>query len=261
MDISQTLISQLTKGLNDYNPTVNQMVTAVASALRVLALAGLTILFLIELSGTYKKLDQDGGGLTIEVLAEIALKYLFAWILVMFSDQLIDGIAWLGAQVVRLIAGHTTINYALDTFNGTTTGMNFIEKGLFAIVELVAQMVSWLAQWIAQILVFMRSVQLYLYKAIAPIIIVFFMNDEMRSTAIGFLKQFGAIVLQAGVMLLVLAIFPSFMTSDLLSMNVSGLSQFFQDISVLVQVIVKMVILIIVLLGSQNLAKRILGAM
>lgn len=261
MDVTANLYSQLTKPLATYNSSVNDTMTAVATAIRGLALVILTIFVLIELGNIRKQIENEGGGMTAEVYASLILKYIFAFILVQFSSELVDAILWGFTKVTELIHAHVTVGYKLAEIPKATHHMNFLEKGVYLMMTTLSQIISWFAAWVGQILVFMRSVQMYIYKALAPIMVVFFMNDEMRSTTIGYLKQFAGIALQGSLIILILAIFPVFIQSDLLfSLDSSGMSGFFQDLGVVIAVVGKDLVLVFLLFGSQNLAKRMMGA-
>lgn len=261
MDVTANLYHQLTKPLATYNVSVNTTMNAVAIAIRALAMVVLTIFVLIELGNIRKQIENEGGGMTGEIYTSLILKYIFAFILVQFSSELIDGILWLFTKIIELIYAHVTVGYKLAALPKATHHMNFLEKGVYLMMTTLSQIISWFAAWVGQILVFMRSVQMYIYKALAPIMVVFFMNDEMRSTTIGYLKQFAGIALQGALILLILAIFPVFIKTDLLfDLNSSGLSGFFQDLGAVIAVVGKDLILIFLLFGSQNLAKRMMGA-
>lgn len=261
MDVTANLYSQLTKPLDSYNSSVNDTMNAVAIAIRALAMVVLTIFVLIELGNVRKQVESEGGGMTGEIYTSLILKYIFAFILVQFSSELIDAILWVFTKVTELIYNNVTVGYKLTEIPKATHHMNFIEKGVYLMMTTISQIISWFAAWVGQILVFMRSVQMYIYKALAPIMVVFFMNDEMRSTTIGYLKQFAGIALQGALIILILAIFPVFIQSDLLfSLDTSGVSGFFQDLAVVIEVVGKDLVLVFLLFGSQNLAKRMMGA-
>lgn len=261
MDVTANLYSQLTKPLDTYNSSVNDTMNAVAIAIRALAMVVLTIFVLIELGNVRKQVESEGGGMTGEIYTSLILKYIFAFILVQFSSELIDAILWVFTKVTELIYNNVTVGYKLTEIPKATHHMNFIEKGVYLMMTTISQIISWFAAWVGQILVFMRSVQMYIYKALAPIMVVFFMNDEMRSTTIGYLKQFAGIALQGALIILILAIFPVFIQSDLLfSLDTSGVSGFFQDLAVVIEVVGKDLVLVFLLFGSQNLAKRMMGA-
>lgn len=74
MDVTANLYSQLTKPLAAYNSSVNDTMTAVATAIRGLALVILTIFVLIELGNIRKQIENEGGGMTAEVYASLILK-------------------------------------------------------------------------------------------------------------------------------------------------------------------------------------------
>ncbi|WP_197724945.1 hypothetical protein [Enterococcus faecium] len=122
------------------------------------------------------------------------------------------------------------------------------------------------ASVITNILVFLRSVQLYIVKAVAPILIAFFVSEEMKSTAVGFLKQVMAFALQGALLILLIGLIPVLTTNDFLSISFSGgfwdkAGEVIQCIMTYIALILKYIAIIILLIGSQNMAKRFVGAM
>ena len=81
---------QLFKTLSEYNATTNTIMEKIAKALIPLGMAILGILFMIELANTQKKFQEEGGGLTIEILTNIAMKYIVAYFFIMTSGYIND---------------------------------------------------------------------------------------------------------------------------------------------------------------------------
>ena len=98
-------VSELTKTLSEYSPSVNTAVNNVVSGTKPVALIIITIMFLIEMDSWWKYMKQEGGGLTGELWLDVAYKYILAYILVMMSGQLFDAILDFVNIVLKVIDG------------------------------------------------------------------------------------------------------------------------------------------------------------
>ncbi|EHV0179361.1 type III secretion system protein PrgH [Enterococcus faecalis] len=259
MTIPEDVINQLTKGLREYNPTTYDTMDKIAKAMIPFGTAILFILFMIEFSNTYKKLDREEGGMTIELLGSIAVKYIVALVFIMNSGVIIDALVWFGNEAVKWIQS------IIDTTgtNGSIPEMGKVAwwaKPIVALFEVFAYIALWLSELITKILICLRAIQFYIVKAVAPILIAFLMSEELRSIAIGFLKQVGALVLQGVLLILIIGLIPIITANDFASFNVDGVSGFIQAVMDYVGLIFKYIAIIILLIGSQGLSKRLVGA-
>ncbi|EGO2614905.1 type III secretion system protein PrgH [Enterococcus faecalis] len=266
MQVGEGTTDQLFKTLAEYNPTTNAVMEKIAKALIPLGLALLSILFLIELSNMQKKFPTENGGLSIEVLTDLAMKYVIAYILVMSSGYLIDAIVWFtiqGAKWVNSVLAPQAVGGAIPKMGK----VSFWAKPLVGLFYAIAYFSLWLSEVVAKILIFLRGIQLYILKALAPILIAFFVHDELRSIAIGFVKQVMAYALQGILLVLLLGLIPTIAANDFLSLSKfeggiwQGAGALVQNIMTFVAVAFKYGIITFLLVGSQGLAKRLIGAM
>lgn len=266
MNIDESTLNQLFKGLGDYNPVTNDIMEKIAIALQPLGLVIVGILFMIELTNYSKKLDKEDGGITGEVLANIGMKYLIASLLIMGSGYIVDSIVWFGIQISKWI--HSVIT--VETMSDGIPGMGktpWWSKPIVFLFQILAYFSLWLSEMITNVLIFLRSIQLYIVKAIAPILIAFFVSDELKSIAVGFFKYVMALALQGALLVLIIGLIPILTKNDILSMAPleGGIWEtagaVILNIMAYIGLILKYVAVIIVLVGSQNMAKRFMGAM
>ncbi|MCD5208455.1 type III secretion system protein PrgH, partial [Enterococcus faecalis] len=120
---------------------------------------------------------------------------------------------------------------------------------------------------IANILIFLRGIQLYMIKALAPLFVAFFVHDELRSIAMGYMKQIMAYALQGVLLVLLLGLIPILTANDYLSFEsleggiLAGAGAIIINVMTYFNLILKYVAVIILLVGSQGFAKRLVGAM
>ncbi|MBY5035319.1 type IV secretion system protein [Streptococcus gallolyticus] len=241
-------VSELTKSLGSYNATVNNSVDLVVGATQPLAYVIIGVFFLLELDSWYKYFKQEGGAITANLWIELALKYVLAYFMVMYSSAIFDFIVEIFNQAIKLVDGVLPAT-KLD-FDVTTKGVSgwFFKN----VVNLIGRFTDFVANLSAKLLLMMRYFQMYLLKALGPLMIAFFMADSTRPTMINFLKQFAAAALQGLILIIVIRLYPALVQTDMLKAGSGDYVTAFASIA-------KGIIFIFMLFGSQRLAKTLLG--
>ncbi|MEK5288770.1 hypothetical protein MKY69_04005 [Streptococcus sp. FSL R7-0212] len=247
-------VDLLTKTLSEYSPTVNATTDLIVSSVRPIALILVSIFFLIEMDSWFKYMKQEGGGLTQELWLDIAFKYALAYLLVMMSSQIFDAIV----ELVNFIL--TTINHVLPEKKISTVVevgkiKGVVIKNFFLIVGSIVDFMSKIS---VKLILMMRYLEMYLLKAVAPLLIAFFMSDATRSIAINLLKFFGAVAFQAVIILIIVRLYPALMSDDLLKVKMAN---GFDGWKTALGSIAKGIIFLFLIYGSQKKAKSLLGAM
>lgn len=158
-----------------------------------------------------------------------------------------DALSWLFNVIIKLVAKNAT-----DPFSSEAPdfkGLGAMEKWFFKIIYGV---VDFVGQISTKLLILLRSFTLYTYKGIAKIIVACYMVDSLRPICLGFFKLYAAAVLQGLILVVVIMLYPAIVTNDLLTVEKTG-----AFITALVA-IAKGIIYIIVLFGSQRMAKNIM---
>ena len=96
--------------------------------------------------------------------------------------------------------------------------------------------------------------QMYIIKAIGPLIIAFFMSEQTRQMAINFFKLFASYALQGLLLVIIVKLYPALVTDDMFKAGEGDYVTAFASIA-------KSIVYIIALFGSQRLAKTLLNAM
>ncbi|WP_375708953.1 hypothetical protein PJ261_02270 [Streptococcus dysgalactiae] len=244
----------LTKSLSEYSPTVNATTDLIVTAVRPIGLILVSIFFLIEMDALYKYLKQEGAGFTQEVWMVMAVKYILAYLLVMMSSQIFDAILELTTLILKNInhvvpMSKVSYDVELNKVKGA------VIKQFFKIVAGTVQYVSIIS---TKLIIMMCYFEMYLLKAIGPLIIAFFMADATRNIAVNILKMFGAVAFQLVIIFIVIRLFPVLVTDDLLKVKMSG---GLESWGIAFASIAKGIIFIFLLFGSQKKAKSLLNAM
>ncbi|SDJ59302.1 hypothetical protein [Streptococcus gallolyticus] len=244
------ILTELTKGLGSYNKTVNSSMAAVNKSLMAIGYILVSILFLLEMLSWYRFIRNQGGEMTWKLFLEVAVKYFIAYYLVAQSGAILNAIMWFTNGITKLIGvdltGDTMFEY-VDIKKGNP----FIRHP----INLVARFVGVAAMLSIKVMTLLRFIELYFFKAIAPVIVAFWMGDNTRHIATNFLKSFGAIALQGAVIILTLVIWQGFNVDTAIQISkdswLGGYADGFSYIG-------KCVVFLILLIGSQRKAKQLL---
>lgn len=244
------IVSELTESLGNYNKTVNSSIGAINKSLMAIGYILVSILFLIEMLSWYRFIRNQGGEMTWKLFLEAAVKYFIAYFLVSQSGVVLNAIMWFANGVAKLIG--------VD-FKGAGFQYVPIKHGKYGIrlmIDGIGFIVGAAATLSLRVIVLLRFIELYFFKAIAPIIVAFWIGDNTRHIAINFLKTFGAVALQGAVIILLLAIWQGFRVDTLVQLDKdSWLGAYASGFSY----IGKCVVFLILLIGSQRKAKQLLN--
>lgn len=259
MNIDDETLSQVLSSLKDYNPTANDLMEKLSTALVPVAMVVLGILMYMEYADLNRKLAVEQGRVNMELFISVAWKYMVAFVCVMASDQIIDSIVWLNSAAGWIMDKVVPSNKGSNiTISEIPKGVNGIQKMFLNTMNGMAQFGIWASEIITKVMNFMRFITLYMIKGLAPMLLVFFVSEEWREISKGFLKQLLAVVLQGLVLILVLKLFPAVMAGDMFSVASSGAWE--EGLANVFLVFAKVIIFIITIVGSQRVAKQWIGA-
>lgn len=243
-------LSELTKTLGSYNKTVNSSISSINKSLMAVGYILVSILFLIEMLSWYRFIRNQGGEMTWKLFLEVAVKYFIAYFLVAQSGAILNAIMWFTNGITKLIG--------VDFSNDNMFTFAWIKKGNYGVrivVNGIASIVGAAATLSVKVMVLLRFIELYFFRAIAPVIVAFWMGDNTRHIAINFLKTFGAIALQGAIIVLILAIWQGFNIDTAIQVSKDSWFGSFADGF---SYIGKCVVFLILLIGSQRKAKQLL---
>ncbi|MDF7637315.1 hypothetical protein PT274_03430 [Leuconostocaceae bacterium ESL0958] len=266
MNIDRETFSNLTASMNEYNSTANHWVEAIAHSVQAIALIILGVTFLMQVSKTSNQFrETQGSPLNTDVVAQIAVGYLVSLLMIMLSVQIVDAIIWVGNLIAKVVAttgglsnGHAPdpANMNSAIFDSSKVNLHWYQKPLFFVIYSIHQIIWSAVKVIATILIFLRFLSLCIFKATAPVMVSFWMIDDFRPVAINYLKQIMAIALQSVVLIVVLKLYPLFLSSDSLTGNHIAFGTW---VSVAGVALIKSIAVIIAIIGTQNLARRMVG--
>lgn len=244
-------IRELTSSLSSYSSATNQAVNIMADAVRPIGYILLGLFFWFEMASWSQMVKSRGGSLTQKIWLEALMKYLFALIMISASSQICDAILELLNIVVKVIA-HVAPTVKTTIDSNISGGKGWFEKH---IIEFVGFIVGKVSNVILGIIVFLRYLDLYMLKALAPLLVAFFMMDSLRSVTINFLKYFAASAFIGVVLIVVSVVYNGLVTTDMLKVAAGSSGSWGTAFAS----IAKGVIYIFTLVGSSRKAKQLLG--
>lgn len=244
------ILSELTKGLESYNKSVNTSINAVNKSLMAIGYILISLLFLLEMLSWYRFIRNQGGEMTWKLFLEVAVKYFIAYFLVAQSGAILNAILWFTNAITKLIGVDLTGDTMFE-YTDLKKGNPFIRHP----INLIARFFGVSAMLSVKVMTLLRFIELYFYKAVAPVIVAFWMSDDMRPIAKNLFKTFGAIACQGTVIVLILVIWKGFNVDTVIKISedswVGGYAAGFSYIG-------KCVVFLILLFGSQRKAKQLL---
>ena len=244
-------IRELTSSLSSYSSATNQAVNIMADAVRPIGYILLGLFFWFEMASWSQMVKSRGGALTQKIWLEALMKYLFALIMISASSQICDAILELLNIIVKVIAH--VVPSQLDKYQyaqGAVKGL--FEKSIFG---LVGGLTEFIANIILGIIIFLRYLDLYMLKALAPLLVAFFMMDSLRTVTINFLKYFAASAFIGVILIVVSVVYNGLVTTDMLKVAAGTSGSWGTAFAS----IAKGVIYIFTLVGTSRKAKQLLG--
>lgn len=247
MVMNQSTLDQLTMSLKDYNPTAYNLMETVSGSMEKVAILLLLLFMGVNLLNWNQQLKNNGGELSLQLWIEEILKYTIALFLILYVDEIFDSLSWLFNVIIKMVA-----KIGIDPFSSKAPsykGLNVVMKWIF---QLIYGAVDFVGQISTKLLILLRSFTLYTYKGIAKIIVACYMMESLRPICFGFLKLYIAAVFQGLILVIVIMLYPAIVTDDLLTVATKGAW------TSALMAIGKGIIYIIVLFGSQRMAKNIM---
>ncbi len=245
--MNQSTLDQLTMSLKDYNATAYELMEIVSGSMGKVAILLLLLFMGINLMNWHQQLKSNGGELSFQLWIEEILKYAIALFFIIYVDAIFDALSWLFNVIIKLVAKNATVPFSSEAPD--FKGLGAMEKWFFKIVYGV---VDFVGQISTKLLILLRSFTLYTYKGIAKIIVACYMVDSLRPICFGFFKLYIAAILQGLILVVIIMLYPAIVTNDILTVDKTGAWT-----SALVA-IAKGIIYIIMLFGSQRMAKNIM---
>lgn len=227
----------------------------------ILAAVMFAIVACYELYAQAVRTEGHGGPMgTAEIVFKVMFKVAVCFIVLQVSFDLLKGLFGTFNSLIDAFGDSNPLNdpnmTAIDpekvASNMPGSFWGNIGCWLLTLITLILSFAAKIAAWG---LILIRMVQIYLYIAISPIPLATLPSRELGQIGKGFLKQFIAVCFQGALIYLVVQLFPA-MVGTVFQGN------FFDTETSLGQLFIAMIYsvsIIVLLMGTQQLARRICG--
>lgn len=246
--MNQSTLNQLTTSLKNYSPTAYKIMGDISHSMQHVAVILLLLFMGLEMFNWYQHLKNNGGELTLQLFFELAIKYVLAYFLVLSIDQIFDIFGWMFNGIIKL-AAKNGIREVKSDIKFDWKNLNWAARG---ILQTTYHVTDFIGQIATKLLILLRSSTLYVYKGIAKIVVACFMMDALRPICFNFFKLYLAAILQGVILVIIILLYPAIVTDDLLKVATTGAW------TSALTAIAKGIIYILLLFGSQRMAKSIL---
>jgi hypothetical protein len=258
-------LTDVLKSPAEFSPTSASLAdTIAATVVMPVATVILVVLCMVELSRLSLQTDGDGevfAKRAMLTMVKFGLVFAFFRIWPQVMAAIYGVFADLATQANGLVSTSTAVSgTAVDGFLASLEDMDWLGQTLIVVLLLVAWVVNKVAIIAALALVVQRFVKLFVFSAFAPMPFSFFGSEYTRTWGLGFLRNYGATVLQSLVLVLAFAIYQS--------MTQGWANQAFKDLdenavsaalSIGASFIFLGVLLGTIVLGTGRLANELLG--
>lgn len=248
MDVNQ--IKDLTQSLADYAPKVNEMANLINSTSVKAGQIIILIMLLLEMESWHRYLKQESGGFNNGLFLELFFKFFLAFLAVTYSATIFDAIAELFNIILKALSRlYTSPSFKSDINTDGVEG--WVQKNFLGLVSGITEIIVGVSM---KLIIFMRAFEMYILKAIAPLLIAFWMADGTRDIAKNLLKQFAAAAFQGIILFVVASVYAAFVTDELFKVSTGK-----DGWDIAWSSILKSIIFVFTIWKTQQQAKKLFG--
>ena len=249
-------------GLGELLSGVHEMGSAVnANAVRPLAYCVLALSMVLQFVKLTQRADGSMTGMPgLENICMLLVGYAVGKLLIDNSMQICDAIYRTAGKVMASITAASGV--AAQSMPDAAFESTDIAVCLVVLVVCCLQIAcAFAAHVVAQLLVYGRAVQIYVYAAFSALPIALLGVDGTRGAGLGFLKSFAGVALANALLLAVLYFFPAIISSigyaNLGDMGAVG--QLADAMGVFAQWLALMLVMLVAMCKTGSWAREILG--
>jgi hypothetical protein len=255
---------ELTQSMESYNPALYHMATLIHSgAVKPVTSIVIAIIASMMLATNSTRIEGDRE-LGIKIVAGSMFKVAMVLVACQFAPQILAGIAEIATFVARTAStvggggGSTDIKLG-DQMHDQIGKAGTMEQLGMLVLLLIPFIVAKIGTLVALILIFIRFLQMFMLSAFASLPIAFLSHEDTKSIGIGYLKKFAVAALTGSVLVIAVKMYQALMggwlgsnlshQDDVLKFVVENWGNF----------LVAPIVLIILLIGANGVAKAIIG--
>ena len=196
---------------------------------------------------------RSNGTLDMELVTVTFVKYIIPFVCITYTYDLLQffftQINNMVQQLFSQVSGGTGNAVDTSAFIKQVSGMNFGQKFGIWLQLFGPWVITGLMSVVSTVVVYGRMFEIVMYWIFAPIPFATFVNDNLRSVGINFVKMFCALILQGGFIVLAVSLYLMLIKSVTIQASIQGALEMMGYSAVLLVVLVK----------TGSLSKRLLG--
>lgn len=211
--------SDLFKSVSGYSASAYDVARHINDvAIEPVASTIIAIMLVLELARVSSRFEGDRE-LGIKLVAMTIFKSYILVMVASHSELIIDALNEVGDTIVRLI-GNNVVHGSSGSYSSPLTAamresidsMSYFTSALAVVMLFVPWLALSLVQVGVKIMIAFRFFELYVLSAFVTLPIVFASHPETKSITVGYLRRYGAVLIQAAVMIVSIALYSSFLS-------------------------------------------------
>lgn len=198
----------LTTPFDSIYPAVQPIVYNVHQAVCIPAANVVLVVFMVVgLGKVMQRMGQTETGVDMWQLVMVFVGYAFAKAMIDASYELMvlafDFVRHIIVQVLSMSGGSSALE--VQGIPESVKGMGWLLVA--CVVSLIVWFATWLVSLLAQVVVMVRAVQIYVYTAFGSLPLAFLASESSRPMATGFLKRYIALLFAGAIMALLFVMY------------------------------------------------------
>ena len=222
----------------------------------------LSFVFTVQLVKISQKMDGNAAMPGVKEVVFLLAFFAVFLFLVQNSFAVVQAIYEVAKLAIDRVAGLFGAGSQIDlaTVSITTTDDDVAALLAMLVVALISWLVVIVAYIMALVVIWARTIQIYVMAAFSPILLSLMALDETRQMGVGYLKSFAAVCLAGIIIPVLLVSFPIVLGGlDAVSAGVSVVDSIIGGLSYALQYLAMCLLLILSLVKSGGWARDIMG--
>lgn len=255
--------SALTQSMQAYNPALYNMANVIHStAVKPVTSVVLAIIFSMMLATNSTRIEADQQ-LGVKIVAASMFKIAMVLTVCQFAPTLLAGIAEIATFIANAAGGASTGNAndikLGDQMHDQIDKAGTMEQLGMLVLLVIPFIVAKVGTLIAVVMIFIRFLNMYMLSAFASLPLAFLSHEDTKGIGIGYLKKFAVAALTGTVLVIAVKMYQALM-GGWLGANLSDQDDILKFVTEnWGNFLVGPVVLIVLLIGANGIAKSIIG--
>ncbi|MDR2465102.1 MAG: hypothetical protein LBD38_02345, partial [Streptococcaceae bacterium] len=216
-------LEKLNLSLQAFHPEANEWMETLSLTLLPISAILLCILFYMNFQELHHQFLEGEGRITVDFFLHMSWKYLLILVFIRYSNQIVDTFVFfhnvIGQGIQETIpTAEMDLSREVEIHPDLTLRENYLIESVRAITFFAI----WTSEILVQAMIAFRFIQLYLFKALAPILAASAVHSEWGSVFKIALKRFVSVLIQGILLILLIKLYPILTSIDFNVRNIEG---------------------------------------